>query len=68
MSRSTLAFLIGAVGFIGYIVVVVTIGDFFVQQHWTIQLVYYVTVGIIWVFPAKRLIVWGAGAGNPPRG
>jgi hypothetical protein len=60
MSRSTLAFLIGVVGFVGYIVVVVTIGDFFVQQHWAIQLVYYVTAGIVWVFPAKRLIIWGA--------
>lgn len=61
MSRSTLAFLIGVVGFITYIVVVVTIGDFFVQQHWLIQLGYYVTAGIVWVFPAKRLIIWGAG-------
>ena len=60
MSRTTLAFLIGAVGFIAYIVLVVTIGDFFVRQHWAVQLVYYVTAGIIWVFPAKRLILWGA--------
>jgi len=61
MSRSTLAFLIGAVGFVAYIVAVVTIGDFFVRQHWAIQLIYYVTAGIVWVFPAKRLIIWGAG-------
>ncbi|WP_037301605.1 DUF2842 domain-containing protein [Rubritepida flocculans] len=60
MSRTTLAFLIGAVGFVGYIVAVVTIGDFFVRQHWAVQLVYYVTAGIVWVFPARRLMLWGA--------
>jgi hypothetical protein len=64
MSQSSLAFLIGLVGFIAFIVAVVTIGDFFVHQHWLIQLVYYVTVGIVWVFPAKRLMIWGAG-GTP---
>jgi hypothetical protein len=60
MSRGKLAFLIGVVGFIGYIAVVVALGDFVVQSHWAIQLVYYVFCGIIWVIPAKRLIEWSA--------
>ncbi|MCX8132975.1 MAG: DUF2842 domain-containing protein [Roseococcus sp.] len=60
MQRTTLAFLIGAVGFVAYIVMVATIGDFFVRQHWALQLVYYVAAGVVWVFPARRLLLWGA--------
>ena len=60
MSRGKLAFLIGVVGFIVYIAVVVALGDFVVQRHWALQLVYYIFFGIIWVIPAKRLIEWGA--------
>ena len=60
MSRSTLAFLIGVVGFVVYILVVVALGDFVVDAHWALQLIYYATAGIIWVFPARRLIIWGA--------
>jgi len=64
MSRGKVAFLIGVVGFIVYIAVVVALGDFVIQRHWAIQLVYYVVFGIIWVIPAKRLILWGARTPN----
>lgn len=60
MSRATLAFLIGAVGFIAYIAVIVALGDVVVDQHWLIQLVYYGVAGIIWVIPARWLMLWGA--------
>jgi len=62
MSRSTLAFLIGVVGFVVYILVMVALGDFLVTAHWALQLIYYVVAGIIWVFPARRLMIWGAQA------
>ena len=62
MSRSKIALLIGVIGFIAYIAIVVWIGDFFVRQHWAIQAVYYITMGFVWVFPAIRLIKWGARA------
>jgi hypothetical protein len=58
MSRPTLAFLIGVVGFIAYIAVIVAVGDFVVNRHWLIQLVYYGVAGIVWVIPARWLIVW----------
>lgn len=61
MSRASLAFLIGVVGFFAYIWAVVTLGDAVVHRHWTIQLVYYVVAGILWVWPAKWLMYWGAG-------
>ncbi|MBS7813139.1 DUF2842 domain-containing protein [Roseococcus pinisoli] len=62
MSRGKIALLAGIVGFIVYIAVVVAVGDFFVNLHWTIQVVYYALTGFIWVFPAIRLIKWGARA------
>jgi hypothetical protein len=61
MSRSAFAFLIGVVGFVLYILAVVALGDHVVTAHWTLQLIYYVVAGIVWVWPAKWLIVWGAG-------
>lgn len=64
MSRSLVAFLIGVIGFVFYILAVVALGDFVVLSHWTLQTVYYVIAGIIWVWPAKWLMIWGAG-GRP---
>lgn len=60
MSRGKIALLIGVIGFIAYIGIVVAIGDFFVRQHWAIQALYYIVTGFVWVFPAIRLIKWGA--------
>lgn len=62
MSRGKIAFLIGTLGFIAYVAIVVILGDHIIGQHWAIQLIYYVVAGIIWVIPAKKLIIWGAGS------
>jgi hypothetical protein len=64
MSRSTLALLIGVVGFLVYILVVTALGDFLVTAHWALQLVYYLVAGMIWIIPARRLIVWGVQGKN----
>lgn len=64
MSRSTLALLIGVVGFVVYILVVTALGDFLVTAHWALQLVYYLVAGMIWIIPARRLIVWGVQGKN----
>jgi hypothetical protein len=61
MRKSTLAILIGLIGFFAYIGVVVALGDYFVHGHWALQLLYYGAVGILWVWPAKWLMYWGAG-------
>lgn len=60
MSRGKIALLAGVVGFIAYIAVVVAVGDFFVNRHWAIQVVYYTVTGFAWVFPVIRLIKWAA--------
>lgn len=61
MSRPALAFLIGTVGFVAYIVAVTMLGDFFVGAHWILQALYYGVAGILWVYPAVKLMYWGAG-------
>lgn len=61
MSRSRAALLIGLVGFTSYVLLVLTLGDLVLRMHWIVQLVYFAVAGTIWVWPAKRLIYWGAG-------
>lgn len=61
MSRSTLALLIGLVGFAVYALVVLALGDLVLNWHWSIQMIYFALAGTIWAWPAKRLIYWGAG-------
>lgn len=61
MSRSTAAMLIGLVGIAGYVVLVLVLGDYALQWHWSLQLLYFGVAGIVWVWPAKWLIYWAAG-------
>ena len=61
MSRGPIALLIGLVGLTAYLIVVLALGDFVIQWHWTIQALYFTFAGIAWVWPAKRLIYWSAG-------
>lgn len=65
MPRSALAFLLGLFGFVAYIGAAVALGDVVVHRHWLLQLLYYVVAGIVWVFPAKWLIVWAARPPGP---
>jgi len=53
--------LIGLLGFTAYVIFVMIVGDWVLTLHWTLQLLYFATAGIFWVFPAKRLIYWSAG-------
>ncbi len=60
MSRTPLASLIGILGFFAYIAAVVVLADVVLRQHWTVQLVYFIAAGILWVWPAKWLMFWAA--------
>ncbi len=61
MSRSTTALLIGLIGIAAYVIAVMIIGDIVLHMHWIVQFVYFALAGIVWVFPAKRLIYWSVG-------
>ncbi|WP_369333118.1 DUF2842 domain-containing protein [Corynebacterium diphtheriae] len=30
--------------------------------HWAVQALYFVVAGLAWTWPARRLMVWAAGA------
>jgi hypothetical protein len=69
MSRIQVATLVGVVGFVAYVVGVVTLADHLVDAHWLLQIVYFVVAGIIWAFPAAGLIAWAVrGRRAPPPG
>ncbi len=60
MSRPLAALLIGLVGLTAYVLVVMILGDWVLEMHGIIQLVYFAVAGIIWAWPAKWLIYWSA--------
>lgn len=61
MSRSTIALILGLLGFLLYVGVVVALADHVLQLHWIVQLAYFTVAGIAWVWPARALMFWGAG-------
>lgn len=61
MSRPMIAFLVGTVGFIAYVMIVTALADPLVEAHWLVHLLFYTVAGVAWVFPAVRLMRWGAG-------
>jgi hypothetical protein len=60
MSRIAIASVAGILSFTLYVVVVVILADHVLALHWTVQLVYFVTAGLLWVWPAKALMFWAA--------
>jgi hypothetical protein len=63
MSRPLIAALAGCFGFLAYVAVVVAAADWVLQWHWLIQLAYFTAAGLVWVKPARALMVWAARAG-----
>jgi len=53
--------LIGLLGFTAYVIFVMIVADWVLTLHWAVQFLYFAITGIVWVFPAKRLIYWSAG-------
>ena len=58
MSRSSLAFLIGLLGFIAYIGAVVALGDVVVHRHWLLQLLYYLVAGVVYALGIHLAARW----------
>lgn len=61
MPRSIVALLAGVLGFLLYVGVVVALADWVLHLHWLVQLAYFTVAGVAWVWPARRLMFWGAG-------
>ncbi len=60
MSKPMLAGIIGIIGFLLYVAVVIILADHVLGTHWTVEFVYFALAGIVWVWPAKALIIWAA--------
>ena len=58
MSRSAIAAIAGLTGFLAYVVVVLLAADWVRHAHWAIELLFFALAGVLWVWPAKRLIAW----------
>jgi hypothetical protein len=63
MLRAISALLLGLAGFALYVGVVVALADGVLAQHWLVQLAYFLGAGLVWVWPARALMFWGARAG-----
>jgi hypothetical protein len=60
MSKPMLAGIIGIIGFLLYVAVVIILADHILGTHWTLEFIYFALAGIVWVWPAKALIIWAA--------
>jgi hypothetical protein len=60
--RATVATILGLLGFLLYLGGVLWLADHVLAWHWTLQFLFFVAAGIGWVWPARWLLFWGAGA------
>lgn len=61
MPRVLIAALLGLSGFVAYVAAAVVVADRVSPLNWMIQLLYFVVAGMLWVIPARWLMLWGAG-------
>lgn len=60
MSKPMLAGIIGITGFLLYVAAIIILADHVLGTHWTLEFIYFALAGIVWVWPAKALIIWAA--------
>jgi hypothetical protein len=60
MSRVLPASVLGVLGFLAYVVAVVTLADLVTPLHWAVQALYFLVAGVLWVLPARWLMLWAA--------
>jgi hypothetical protein len=61
MSRTPIAIIAGLAGFALYVAAAMIISDYVFAWHWTVQVIYFVIAGTLWVLPMRWLMFWGAG-------
>jgi hypothetical protein len=60
MPRIIVALVIGLIGFAAYVAIAITVPDWTGPMHWAVQFLYFVVAGVLWVFPARWLMLWAA--------
>lgn len=61
MPRKLIASLLGLVGFIAYVVAVVTLADHVTEANVIVQTVFFLIAGVLWTIPARWLMLWSVG-------
>ncbi len=61
--RAMVATILGLLGFVLYLGGALWLADHVLAWHWVLQSVFFVAAGIAWVWPARWLLIWGAGRG-----
>ena len=61
MSRTSIASIAGIVFVLVYMFAAVTVPDLIGRMHWTLEALYWLVAGIVWVFPIRWLMLWSAG-------
>ena len=61
MPRKLIASLLGLVGFVAYVVAVVTLADHVTEANVIVQTVFFLIAGVLWTIPARWLMLWSVG-------
>lgn len=63
-SRTLITAVAGLSFILAYVVLVVTLPDLLPRQHWAVQALYWCVAGVLWVLPARALMLFAAGQGR----
>ena len=61
MTRPKIATAAGLLFVVAYVVAVVSLPDLFPRLHWVLEALYWLVVGVVWVFPIRWLMMWAVG-------
>ena len=61
MSRTSIASIAGIVFVLVYMFAAVIVPDLVGRMHWTLEALYWLVAGIVWVFPIRWLMLWSVG-------
>ena len=61
MPRKLIASLLGLIGFIAYVVAVVTLADNVTDANVIVQAAFFLAAGVLWTIPARWLMLWSVG-------
>jgi len=58
VGRGPVALVVGLVGFFAYVLVALELAERLEGAHWAVEFLFFAVAGIVWAFPAARLIRW----------
>jgi len=62
MSRTAIAFPLGLLGFLAYLLGVLALADTVLAWPLALQVPFFLVAGVAWAVPARWLVLWAGGA------